>query len=290
MKLRSTPLTVLLALSGLGLSGLAGSRLSEAGKLDDAPNPLGIHGSAYGRIIAMAIQAPIEKDWHGGIDAHGDTTHSEDHHSCGHPGCDGHHHHHHEEKSSSWLATLDALVSERTNPRPPSAAHQQYLNREIEKNLRFALRLDPTHFGNYNAYHHFLIESDASGPAGDFQQRKTLAVSLARETIEQGLADSVDPRPALTAASAAYNIIELSLLDDASAVSAEELKAQLQVLDLCLHRHSEVFAQSLENGFFDGLSAMRQQEILTRGTFMKKLRDAAATTIARRQTPQASTH
>lgn len=291
MKLTSSTSTLLLALSGLGLWTFAGGQLSALGSFHASANPLGIQGSPYGQTLAMALQAPIDRDWHGGIEIH--QAHSQpdgDHHHCDHPGCQGHHKEQQATDQVGLIERLESLVTTRTNPRPPTPAHQLYLRGEIESKLRFAYQLDPSHYGNYSAYHHFLIQDDLSTMAGDHSTRITLATSLARQTIANGLAEETDPRPALTAAAAAYNLLELSLSAASPARNPEDLRQQLEALDLCLSRHAALFDESLRNGFFGRLSPLRQEEMITRGTFLKKLRDAAAKSIDSQLRLQTSQH
>lgn len=112
MSLRTTIATSALAVTGIGLWSYAGSSLAEDRRLDFVPNPLGIKMSPYGQVVAMAIQAPVEADFHASQgqnhDCHGEGCTHEDHlpatasaghedhehgASCDHEGCDHHHDH-----------------------------------------------------------------------------------------------------------------------------------------------------------------------------------------------------
>ena len=293
MKLPAIPSIVLPALTGAGLWTFAGSHLGASGAFDFEPNPLGIHRSPYGSTIAMALQSPIDRDWHGVLEVHGIADHGghddcEHDHDCGHAGCGHDHDETAETETAPLVDRLEGLVAERTNPLPPTPAHQLYIRRQIDRKLRFAYQLDPSHYGNYNAYHHFLIDGQAEMTDADRSERQAFAERLATQTIRYCLAENADPRPALTAASAAYNRLELALLAPPGNGDAPELAERLAVLDLSLARHRELLEASLHSGLLERLSDQRREEMLQRGRFLHKLREAAATTLERRRHSQAS--
>ena len=67
MNARTHITTAALALAGAGMWHYAGTALNEEGRFENQPNPLGIKRSPYGQVLAMAIQTPIDGDWHGGL-------------------------------------------------------------------------------------------------------------------------------------------------------------------------------------------------------------------------------
>lgn len=326
--LRSTLTTTGLALTGLGMMWYAGGKLQQKGGFDFQPNPLGLKASPYGQVIAMAIQTPIDADWHGGLEIHDSPAGADDHahhdhsdHDCDHhgPDCDhsGHEtcthdhsecehaapehdhdshlcsdpgcgHDHGPAEPDSLLGRLSQAVTRRTNPNPPTAGHQFYLRREIEKKLRFAYELDPSHYANYNTYHLFLVEPELGTSDETRALSRDHANSLAEHTIRYCLRETVDPRPALTAASAAYNLLE-GMFVSTEKPDTIEMRKQLAVIDFCLKRHFELLGESTSNGNWERLSEMRQSEVLERSNFALKLREAAEKTIVRLESPEPAT-
>lgn len=340
MNARTHITTAALALAGAGMWYFAGTALNEAGRFENQPNPLGIKRSPYGQVLAMAIQTPIDGDWHGGLEVHdhdhtgscdhhgahaepedhhascdhgdcGHDHHASDHGDCDHGGCDhskpashkdAHAGHDHDgcdgcggcgadspAPEHSLLNRLELAVSRRTNPNPPTAGHQFYLRREIEKKLRFAYELDPSHYANYNSYHLFLTQRQLGTSALPREQVRENANALADHTIRYCLRESHDPRPALTATSAAYNVLEQMLLAEEGDFTIDNMRKQLEVIDFCILQHVELLNASIENGHWELLSPQRQQEVLDRSKFSMKLRDSAVKAIERREADQHTT-
>lgn len=281
MQIANVIATSALAACGLGLWMHAGSALAEKQALEFTPNPLGIKMSPYGQVFAMAIQAPIDEDWSARYGGGG--------HRCDGGNCD---HSSHGETAGEairnanpssrtpLLARLEAAAEERTNPRPPSPAHEYYLRREVEKRLRFAWSLDPSHYANYHSYHLFLSESSVG-------TREVLrdgwiehGLNVARFTIDYCLRETHDPRPALTAAAAASNSLELMFFQKESRPLAD-FENMLAILDLALARHAELSGIWLESGAWENLSPMRLQEVTDRHQFLVKIRQANADAIKR---------
>jgi hypothetical protein len=277
-----TPHTQTAILFGCGAMMLSFSahHMARNPELDTPLNPLGINRSPYGEVIAMAAQGPIDTYFHNGSGHDHDHDHAHDHdHS-------GQHEHEHKSAQASkkgsaalpdqlrgFIDRLAAASSARNNPRPVTSAHQFYMRRKTEDKLRFAYNLDPAHYGNYNSYHLFLTESH-------FGTRRLLtptAIKLAKETIDYCLAQKDDPRPVLTAAAAASNILELminNLRGTTPHFSTDHLKEALAVLDHCLARHHELSAQWLVTGNWSRLSTFRIKETQERLHFITKVRDA----------------
>lgn len=276
MNPRNIAINISLAVSGVALWSYGANRLATAGDFDYRPNPLGLKMSPYGQVVALAVQGGIDSDWHGTEARTGEHACS----TCGH-------HHGTEQKacggdkdvtagSRSFIARIDEAVSERTNPRPATKGHKFYLRRQVEDRLRFAYELDPSNYANYNSYHLFLTEPSV----GTRRVLTDRVMSLARLTIDYSLREASDPRPALTAASAAGNILELMFLHQQNH-SIASMQEQLQILDYSLARHRELTNRWLESGDFQRLSPARQSEMLERLYFVIKVRDAADATIRR---------
>ena len=300
MNLRSTITSSVLAIAGIGLWSYAGHKLNQEGAFTYDPNPLGIKRSPYGQVVAMAIQAPIDADWHsanrGRMTADGDVAKNapvaephHDHSNCTHEDCGSLAHSSAPQSSSlSLVKKLEKIASERTNPHPPTPAHNLYLRREIEKRLRFAYNLDPSHYGNYNTLYLFLTEPQVGTQESYTQGRKT-ADELALHTLRYCLQEKNDPRPALTAVTAAYNILEGMFLDPEERYTVAQMRQQLQIVDFCLQQHFKLMENAKNNGTWNLLSDFRKSEILDRSMFALKLRDAAEKGIIRRESPDSAT-
>lgn len=276
MNLRNLVINASLAVSGVALWSYGATQLASGGDFDYRPNPLGLKMSPYGQVIALAVQGGIDSDWHGVEDRRSGESCG----TCGHdhgadPGeCQA------GEKPEpaevSFIARIEDAVSERTNPRPATSGHKFYLRRQIEDRLRFAYELDPSNYANYNSYHLFLTEPSV----GTRRVLTDRVLTLARLTIDYSLREASDPRPALTAASAAGNILELMFLHRENH-GIGQMKEQLQILDYSLNRHRELATRWIESGDFQNLSPARQEEMLDRLDFVTKVRDAADETIRR---------
>lgn len=273
-----------LCLIGTGVLAwaFAGRPLIADPDLNPPLNPLGINGSPYGEVFAMAMQGPIETYFHGGI---GTGVHRhEDAQSC--DSCNTTKEIKPATKSNSslqhrfesFLASLSKISEVTTNPKAPSEAHRRYLRRKTEDKLRFAYQLDPSHYGNYNSLSFFLTE-----PAvGTRPQLTPSAVKLAQDTIQYCLKQQHDPRPALTAAAASTNMILLMVEDFKSAqpkFTPAQMRQSLDVTDHCLARYESLAKEWDQTKNWQLLSPQRIKECDERFHFVCKIRDAAEKTI-----------
>jgi hypothetical protein len=279
MNLRNLAINSTLALSGAALWSYGATRLAAGGEFDYRPNPLGLKMSPYGQVIALALQGGIDADWHG-IETAAAAGHScsacGQHHGTADTSCDTAATKTPSATGQGLIDRLEAAATERTNPRPATDGHKFYLRRQVEDRLRFAYELDPSNYANYNAYHLFLTEPSV----GTRRVLTERVLMLARLTIDYSLREESDPRPALTAAAASGNILELMFLHQADH-DLDEMKRQLAELDHALARHRDMAAKWLSTGEFQRLSPARQHEMLERFHFVTKVRDASAQTIQR---------
>lgn len=271
-----------IALVGCGVAGFViASKPLLASKEADAPlNVLGINRSPYGEVFAMAMQSTIDTHFHA-TEAPG--------HVC-EDGCD----HDKAEKTTvtsnvgvngRLLGLIEGMgrgLTERTNPRGASEAHKFYLRREIEDKLRFAYNLDPSHYGNYNAYHFFLTEPQL----GTRPELTPHAAKLADQTIAYCLSQRNDPRQALTAAAAAGNVIELMFNDrqvnpDIPRFTTDQMKNVLQVMDQSIGLYAHLANEWADKGLWANLSELRLAETQERFDFVLKIRETHEKAIRR---------
>ena len=277
----SNLLTAGLLGSGVVAWALAGRPLADNPDLDVPLNPLGINGSPYGEVFAMAMQGPIDAHFHGVI-ASGATHRHAAGESC--DSCDGSGKQAAASLSSGrlegLLASMQTAVETRTNPKAASEAHKRFLRRQIEDKLRFAYQLDPSHYANYNSLHFFLTEPQL----GTRPQLTPSAAKLAEETIQYCLRKEDDPRAALTAAAATSNILELMFNDRLNAepkFTTLQMRQYLSLLDHCIGRYMAIARKWEETRNWELLSPQRVQECEDRIHFILKFREAADGAIAR---------
>ncbi len=280
------PLSILTSVSMI-CGGVVGFALSSPGLVhtEDTsfpPNPLGVKRSPYGEVFAMAMQGPIDTFFH--VSQSNGTLEGE-----------AHTHKHatnlafEDEAYTGWNERLRAFIDglahgkeARTNHRGASAAHKLYLRRSVEDKLRFAYDLDPSHYGNYNAYHFFLTEPEM----GTRPELTPTAAKLADETIAYCMAQRNDPRQALTAASAASNIIQLMLNDravdpESPRYSAEQMREVFTWVDHSINLYTHLAAKWNKEGVWDNFSELRRLETEERYRFIRKIRDSQKQAIDR---------
>jgi|GEM_PF-787044 len=287
--------SISLSTSLIGAGALAwvftGRPLTANADLDVPLNPLGINRSPYGEVIAMAMQGPIDIFFDAGMAGSASAPKRE---CLGAP----------EVKAQikpqpppthppaslsvrlgTLLISLGEASEARTNPKAASEGLKRYLRRQAEDKLRFAYQLDPAHYGNYNALHFFLTE-----PAiGTRPELTPSAAKLAEDTIQYCLRQDQDPRPALTAAAAATNILHLMFSDQhhpTPKYSLAQMRQCLLVLDHCLARYAGIANDWTESKQWELLSPLRIAECQERRHFIGKVRDAAEQTILRLEAGQ----
>jgi hypothetical protein len=286
-----------LCLIGTGVlaCAFAGRSLIADPDLNPPLNPLGINGSPYGEVFAMAMQGPI--DTYSEIGMYGESHH----HPDGEKSEDHDHDHDHadgetcddpdhladakpapaaEPRFEKFLASLQVASQARTNPYAASEALKRHLRRQAEDKLRFAYQLDPAHYGNYNTLHFFLTEPSI----GTRPQLTTSTAKLAEDTIQYCLKQENDPRPALTAAAAATNILQLMFEDARNAkpnFHTSQMRQFLSVLDYSLARYETIAKQWDQSKNWKLLSNQRVLECDERFDFISKIRDTSEKTILR---------
>jgi len=267
---------------GMVAMAVAARPLADHEALDYPTNPLGVNRSPYGEVFAMAMQGPIDTYWTQGelarlapgvvrSNPQSAANDVQDRPAASLPW---------NTRLRVFLEKLDEASTARTNPHVGSKQLDLHIRRQVENKLRFGYRLDPAHYGNYNSYHFFLSE-----PAIGTRRILTPAVAqLARETVLYGLAEEHDPRPSLTAAAAATNIIHLMFADrhkETPAFTAAQMRETLDLLDHCIARHLAIRETWVAAGHHELLSPMRFNEMEDRFDFVLRIRDAAEPAVAR---------
>ncbi len=292
---------------GVGLWGSMAKKYDADGRFACEMNPGCIKGSPYGKILALAMQGPIDFYWHGGK-THDDEVilgsehghkheHTEDcaHHGCNHDHAEHHHDHahaahpegcsccaHSEEhehvaavaedetfrtKLKERIKEMEASTHRKTDGKPLSETHQKYLQGVTEDKLRLAYELDPSNYTNYGNYHLFIATTTFGKSAGD----DDAAVALARRTLEYCKHDQIDPASWVTAASAAYNII-CHIGRHYDQYSVREAKDSLAEFDFCISNYVRLRRKALEAGRV--VSETRVKEMEARVSYLIGLRKA----------------
>ena len=176
-------------LLGVGLWVGFSLHLDKEKKLGCELNPASMKGSPYGKILALAIQGPIDLYWH-----FGETHESAEILNAEHEHPDGTSHAHgddldhgydHDPSSAGGSAVLasdenidsgggqrggktfteqvkdefklmGATAKRKTDGTPLSSGHKKYIQSVIEDKVRLAYELDPTNYTNYGNLHLFL--------------------------------------------------------------------------------------------------------------------------------------
>lgn len=274
---RKTTLMINSCLIGSGMLAwaLAGRPLMDNREIALAPNPFGIKRSPYGEVFAIAMQGGIDRAFHEGVMGNcihhlEDLQHDDKKAGDGHLSL--------KDRFQNTLTSLSNLQEVRTNPKPAGRALRFQLRRDAENKLRFAYDLDPANYANYNSLHFFLTEPSV----GTRPELTDSSVKLAEDTIAYCLKDENDPRPALTAAAACTNVLNLMFDDRRNAkpkYSTEQMRSYLTRLDQCIARYDEISARWTATKSWDLLSPQRIAECEERSKFIRKIRDAAEKAI-----------
>jgi hypothetical protein len=266
-------------LLGIGACAWAfgGRPLVENPDLSAPLNPFGINGSPYGEVFAMAMQGPIETYFHGAAATGLDHEHEDaDHHDAAKAKAPTTF----EGRFENLLTSLEKVAEIRTNPKAASEGHKRYLHRQVEDKLRFAYQLDPSHYANYSSLHLFLTEPQLNTRP----ELTPSAAKLAEDTIQYCLKKNDDPRPALTAAAATSNILELMFNDyrgEDPKFTIPQMRQYLALLDHCLGRYVAISQEWVKTNNWELLSSQRITECEERFTFICRIREASVQTIDR---------
>ena len=272
--------------------------LNREEKLGYELNPASVKGSPYGKVLALAMQGPIDLYWH-----YGETHESAEILNAEHEHPDGTSHSHgddldhgYDHDSSSVderivltpdesnnvgegdgnlkaftkqvkdeFKLMGATAKRKTDGTPLSSVHRKHIQSVIEDKVRLAYELDPTNYTNYGNLHLFLSVNNLGKSAADAKK----AQDLATKTLAICKKDEVDPASWVTAASAAYNVIyHIGLYHDEYTV--EEAKASLRDFDDCVARYEVLLESAIQGGRI--VSETRFLELEERIRFLRKVR------------------
>lgn len=268
-------------IAGFSLWFLSAKNLNNRGEFDYTPNVATLKGSPYGKIVALAVQGPIDLYWHEG------QTHADAHvHS---PGEDMEHDHSDDDDESkvaseenlvwhvrgkNFIGKMGAFSRRKTNGRRLSKAHIHYLQTVTENKLKFAYELDSTNYVNYGNYHYFLSMSDVGNASGDIDR----AFALAGDTLELCQNDSYDPSSWVTATMASYDrLFYMSIRIDDYSVS--DLEAALIVFDDSMSGYKRLMSDLQMSQRF--ISVAREKELALQMRLYSKLRESYGIYVAR---------
>lgn len=306
-------------LLGIGLWVGFSIHLNNVKTLDYDVNPACVKGSPYGKVLALAMQGPIDLYWH-----NGETHESAEILDKEHQHADGtvHSHTDHNEEVDDHadhgdvifeasaenkqetlaenkqealpkavekkavtkvlkgeIKLMGATAKRKTDGSPLSRAHGQHLQSVIEDKLRLAYELDPTNYTNYGNLHLFFSVNLGKTAYDDSKAQK-----LAIETLEICKKEEVDPAPWLTATSAAYNIV-FHIGRYHNEYTEKDAKASLDEFDKC----AAVFEEMLNDAVINGrvVSKERLEEFQKRVKYLRKLRHAQGVYMKRMMSKRA---
>ncbi|MCF6314200.1 MAG: hypothetical protein L3J39_17260 [Verrucomicrobiales bacterium] len=261
-------------------------------------NPFALRQSGYGTILARLGQLNLDRAWHYGAlaselsqsktkDPHAGHDHAEHELEEGAEEGDGDHagHDHDGESEVEALATwvtpalnflvdLDAQRFSRTYWYELSKQQSEEVARDIEAILLKGYNMDPTDYGVYNAYFHFLIYHELRRKESDRKR----AYQMSEYTIQVAFKNKEDPMPWLTATTATLNQFFMHQQDYRR--EKADVKAALPVdvivkyqdrMKYCLGHYFKLRDQAVEDGRWRSITAVRREETERRAELGMKM-------------------
>ncbi len=264
-------------------------------------DPFALRQSGYGTMLARLGQNNLERAWHYGMMANeisqkrgGDKSAGGEDVKPG-KGEVGHEGHNHEDKTASrgeigggaleFLVRLDAERFARTNKVPLSKALEKSIAADIEKLLLRSYNMDPTDYGVYDTYYHFLLYHQFRGTP----KARKHAYQISENTIQVVFRDKLDPLPWLTAAAATVNQFFIHMYDyrretgDESAVLSDDVLVKYRDrMRYCLAFYIKLRDQSIQTGRWKRVSEERVAEAEGRARMSFKMLEQFDAMIKRR--------
>lgn len=236
------------------------------------PPAFALPGSAYGSLAARLIRDSLYSYWHGGESASpaAGTKPSKDAPPPPPPpgrfarrGMPAPVPQTQAPSDVSWLqASVDRLAqlekdrTKRSSTLPLSSAHQRFLNAAADVRLRFAYQLDPGDAALYEILH-FHIASRTQSP----DAARTSINALAQSAMAYGVREGGSLSDALTGAGAAINLLNDQLQPGNPRRDDQAIASQWRALDQCLQRFRDLRSQAQQEGWWEGIPAVRRQEL-----------------------------
>jgi len=271
---------------GSGISVWMFLSLQKSGATAYHENIFALNQSGYGTVLARLGQTNLNRAWHFGA-AVSELSHrgGEDEHA-GHNHAEGEGHGRgsaeHEggiigrliDIPMDFLVDLDAERYRRTSWIPLSKTQKQALAGDIEKMMLRGYNMDPTDYGAYDAYFHFLMYHELRGTHEDRER----ASRMSEYTIQAVFRGKVDAIPWLTAATATLNQFFLHLWryqreigDNSVKLPADELVKYQSRMGLCLGNYFKLRDEAIAAKRWEKISGERRQEADERARLALKM-------------------
>ncbi len=274
--------------------------LKESGKARYHNNAFALKLSGYGTLLARLGQKNLDRAWHNGAvagelskhehkegDDHGDQKGLDKEGKGGklHEENEDEHDHvegdddHGDQKGGGgtekiegaleFLVDLDAQRFRRTSLFSLSEEHRRAIALDIEKLLLRSYNMDPTDYGVYNSYFHFLVWHEMRGTP----EARKHADAISEHTFRLALRETDSPMPWLTAAEAVLNQFLLAQQDlwraNPELVKKKSSAIQLPADDLiryrdrmarCLDQYGKLKEKAIKEGWWSTISKDRRDE------------------------------
>lgn len=267
---------IALVMAAAGVAAIHHSRTGVMGEARSRPlNPLELKESPYGEVIGMALQDPVHLIWHGGrghehIDAQNQSKKNEEAEVC--EVCGVVHDHADEdhvdeaylENRPFWvqwkgkLLLMEKYTRFDHSPVERQGAVKEFERHETERLLKLAYDMDPTNYGNYNAYNYFyMVGKDVE------DSRKRISELAHKSLAACELGKRVDPMDALTAAAAAEDLM-IWVMDSPGETRPENVVSAYWRFADEVKNYEEVFDAAVNSGRINNYSQDRVSEMIQR--------------------------
>ena len=289
------------AACGLWWAGHAWSCSQPALQATVAAPRFGVPGSAYGSLVARTMRDSLYSYWHGGERAvpASETKPKSPDQAAPPPPPPGRFSRLGRPQpppppaapvaaapQKSWfdravtgLSDLETSRTRRNNRFPLTPAHRRYINASAGWRLRLAYEMDPGDAILYEILHFHLSTQGQS-----VQAARKLTDQLAADAIQHGLSGKATMSDALTGAGAALNLLNDQLMRDSShAADQASILANWQSFSQCLERYRQVRKQADDEGWWEGISESRRNDIASHAEMLQSISETVRKTLVARQ-------
>lgn len=291
-----------LAIAGIAIGGLVSVvmflvlRKTEGAEVAYHRNPFSLKQSGYGTVLARLGQRNLDRAWHYGAVASELSSRGSAEEHAGHnhgDGGDEDHPHGVEEAGGErgafaleFLVDLDAERFRRTSFGSWSEQQQRAISNDIESILLGGYDMDPTDYGVYNAYFHFLMYHEMRGEAEDRKR----AYNISEHTLLAVSRDNEDPMPWLTASTATLNQFFIHLADfrkeegDSKATLPTDVLIKYQDrMKYCLGHYYKLQDEAVQAGRWEKVPGDRRKEADERARLGVKMLEQFQAMIDRKE-------